>query len=104
MLNATKLTVLASTVLTLVGVVGLVSMNASASPSPRQPATPTVEAVHASATWTAPAAEDKVTVLPEVIVEGKRPAKKPAKKAYVCGDFEPLQNDATQKVRRCEWK
>jgi len=47
---------------------------------------------------------EPIQTVAEVTIVGKLPAKKRAKKSYRCGQFEPLENDAVQMVRRCEWR
>lgn len=102
MFNVTKSAVLGSLVLTLVGVFGLVSMHREANASPRQAAS------SASSSLTIVPTPPPVVTAQEVIVAAPKAIKKPAKpakaKTYQCGQFEPLQNDAVQQVRRCEFR
>lgn len=106
MFNVTKSAVLGSLVLTLVGVFGLVSMHREANASPRQAASSAPSSLTISRD-DVPTPPPVVTVQ-EVIVAAPKAIKKPAKpakaKTYQCGQFEPLQNDAVQQVRRCEFR
>lgn len=100
-MNVTKSSVLGSLFLSAVAVIALAAMRptqAAASTAPQASSSVTIRRDEVPAPPT-------VVTLPEVTVTAPKAIKKPAKaKRYECGAFEALQNDATQQVRRCEYR